>query len=628
MSGFNVSNRPVLNVNGAPLTQAEQSQSLLKDYRAHISNGANAVKSGVLHIDNRGGAQKLLRDQALHMRSRKSEGFGEAADQIKSHFHQAYEGKVSQDAFKGLMAGLDAYLLARGNQLGTKTFAKLFDAFERESASFHASGKAGGQLLPNETSDLLRAVAGPKRPRITVEGPHQRQEARRQQNQAAREPTDGLRMQIVLPPKLTPVEKRVPQLLGLVNAVGRNGQLLGARHLASGSNSNVFELIEKAGDGQSVSVMSVDYRGGFARITAESFGHGELAAAAIRAPMPHVAKATAFVLEVEHALNEQVSHRDADGKRIEVAGSIKDVYEVPASQVKGFVKANEGAIITQLAVKMPAGSGSNLKKVFSDLRPTPTQFNQVAAGLYLAIGEMHTAGLQHNDVKLANITFDTSTGQLMLVDMGTADTVSSIFKPSLAGTFKPSLAGMSVAYAHPACANRAYLDLGRYPIAGAIEGPETDRYAFAMVMLKTLAPSLSQIPAFTIRSVSDKVYMNLVNSRDSEAVGQRWLEGLMQGLAEIDLSELHEEQRDPALKACHKALEELGVAFKENASAKHLLYQTFASAMPGKSGLNAWKELAVTLAGAEGLLPDDLKALQRLRGLDNDSRRAFVTRLL
>jgi serine/threonine protein kinase len=607
MSGFNVSNRPVVNVNGSPLTQAEQSQSLLKDYRAHISNGANAVKSGVLHIDNRGGAQKLLRDQALHMRSRKSEGFDQAADQIKSLFHQAYEGKVSQDAFKGLMAGLDAYLLARGNQLGTKTFAKLFDAFERESASFQASEQAGGKLLPDDTSDLLRAAAGPKLLRITVQGPHQRQEALRQQNQAARGPSTGAVFAIVSPPKLTFDQKKVSQLEGLAHAVDRNGQLLEGRHIGTGANANAFELIEKAGDGQFVSVMTVDHKGMFAQITENSFGHGELAAAAVRAPMPHVAKATVFVLEVERDLNEQVSHRSADGKRVDVAGSVKDVYEVPASQVKGFVKANEGATITQLAVKMPSGSGSNLNTVFSTQRPTPAQLNQVAAGLYLAIGEMHTAGLQHNDVKPANITFDTSTGQLMLVDLGSAGTEKN------SGTRKPSLGGMSVSYAHPACANASYLAESDMvdPIAGAIAGPETDRYAFAMVILNTLAPSLSKVPEFSLRSVSDKVYRELVNSGDGASLGQRWLDGLMKGLAETDFSELHNEQKPSALEARNKALEELRTAFRENSAAKTLASQAFASAMPGEPGLNAWKELAVTLAGSQGLSPGDSNALQR-----------------
>jgi hypothetical protein len=110
MSGFNVSNRPVVDVNRASPSQAEQSHSSLKDYRAHISQGAGDVKSGVLHVDNRGDAQKLRHEKGLNMRARKSEDFGAAANQIKSHFQQAYEGKVSPDALKGLMAGLDAYL--------------------------------------------------------------------------------------------------------------------------------------------------------------------------------------------------------------------------------------------------------------------------------------------------------------------------------------------------------------------------------------------------------------------------------------------------------------------------------------------------------------------------------------
>ena len=159
---------------------------------------------------------------------------------------------------------------------------------------------------------------------------------------------------------------------------------------------------------------------------------------------------------------------------------------------------------------------------------------------------------------------------------------------------------------------------------GAIQGPETDRYALAMVMLDTLAPSLSNVPGLDLRGVSNQVYKQLVNSGDSESLGQRWLEGIMQGLDKLDFSKLPKEESEHIRKACKDAVGELDVAFRDNASAKTLVSQAFASAMPGESGLDAWDQLAGLLSGSTDLAPGDLETLQHKSEMNNLSQSAQV----
>ena len=590
MSGFSISNRPQVGVNKQPLTPAQQSRDVLAGYRTHLGSGEN-VKSGVIHISTRGGEQKLVRDRAFHLRSRGGAGFGQAAEQIKGHFQKAFEGKVSPDALKGLMAGLDSYLAARGNQLGTKTFAKLYDQFVQEEGKFAQSQDAGGRLLMAGASDRLMV----KQPQMAqVDGPQERQHQR----------DSGAEPQIGGAQVLKGEGKRVQQAKGLADAL----TVSEPKFLGAGEHANAFEISRPNTKG---TVIVADSSGSPPELTAKSFNSGEIGAAAAQSKMLRVAKPLTFFLEVSRELNTQVSHRSGDDSRVAVAAAIKDTYEVPAGEVQKFVAAQTqaGATVKQLAVEMPLGAGSTLRKAFEAAPPTAAQFDQMGAGLYLACTEMHEAGVLHNDIKPANVMFDPASGKVMVVDLGSAEFAGASCKTQKVG----SMAGRSEAYTHP-----SLQDVGRYfsvegdafvPNVGGINGHEADRYALGMSMLSTLAPDLEKIPVSVLKQASAQAYAAVLAEPDGNR-GSAWLEGLMQALPAAAASvNTGAENQAAVAQQVDGVVAQLGTAFAANPRARDIVEGILWSAIPGPSGARAWNELPKLLIEGQDLSKADQKRL-------------------
>ncbi len=138
MPGMQIGNnwRPasgrVSQVNEGEVRDPQEAHTTLKNYSAHLAKRGGGIKDGVLRLRQGGsGETRIYRDRFYHFRSRsRDQGVQVAGRMTKELFSQAYKDKLPASAFKSLMAGLEAYLASRQGQMGTRTFARFFTAFE------------------------------------------------------------------------------------------------------------------------------------------------------------------------------------------------------------------------------------------------------------------------------------------------------------------------------------------------------------------------------------------------------------------------------------------------------------------------------------------------------------------
>lgn len=589
MAGFNIGNlqRPVA-AQGAASAQAmsaDTAHQTLSGYSAHLKS-SGGFKEGVIRLKtNAGGDTQIYRDRAYHFRSRSGEGsgVGEAGRLTRDMFARAYEGKLSQAAHTKLMEGLDAYLLSRGGQMGTRSFERFFQAFERavgrEQALAQAAERfqAGLQAGPVKISEQALAFLQGKDSTdalssMAVSSP----ESRRADQEADERSSSSLNLSFAKPinPKSPEYVAKVQD--GVSAIYGAGGGSIAPIGDNQGAKSNPFLIDSEAG--KSVLVVPRDQK---VEVNTNSFGTGEIAAALALRPMPHVARPTEFVLTVELPLTEQLSHTASDGKRIDIAGSYKQAYRVPADQVRGFIESiheqEDGSKIFMTAVRMPAGAKTTLEAAVGEKPLEPREFAQFAAGLYLALDEMGKAKLIHHDIKAANITYDREKGEVMLIDLGGAVRVDGEDGKTRIINDHNELTK------RPGCTTDVGLDGQK---TASPHGLEYDRYGFALMLLSSLAPSVSNQTGPVLREI-----FSLPVPAQGGRVGQL-LDKLSDPSAAVSPLALHPELRLKAIKSLGDFKSQLDEAFSRDPAARGLVEQALTAGLTeGPTSDAAWRAL-------------------------------------
>lgn len=564
-------------------TASQQAASTLKNYVAHLTNkDTGEIKKGVLYLRaNQDGSSQIMRDRAYHLRSRSGERIQRAGEEIKTLFKNAYQDRMDPRQYAALERSLNEYLSARSGQMGTKSLVRFHAAFE-QGADRHATLTAHARALP---ATVTAGLAGKSDVNALLRLDVFRAGQSVTSSASAGAPADE--------GPLSAQELAAQRLQGNANALmqayGEGASQ--ASLLGKGGNSNAF-LVKAENMGSPVVVtvpMALSEP-----LTLASLGTGELAAASARAPMPHVAKPTAFLLRVKVEMDQQLSHRDGD-RAVGISGTQHETYEVPTQSLHAFLQVTQaaGAEVTLSGVKMPAGPGPDLKASYDKEPIDPGTFLRLASGLYQGLQEMALAGLVHHDVKPQNVTFDPRSGQVMLIDTGAAVQLD----PKTQQT--SSLPQRTEKFTSPK------LTIGLNGVQTVPHGADADRYACAMTLMCTLSPTLMKSE-------------NMPN----EAMTQLYLEGEThpQGRIGAFLQGLD----DPKGGAdenqfATKVAEELRTAFQNDPLARSVLEHALAAGMTEqKDSDKQWSALAKLLKarGADVDLPGNASAVVQPESAD------------
>lgn len=587
MAGFSISNLQQRMPVGNQVTQADQSRALLTQYKAHLTT-ANGVKSGVMYVGTRNGDSRIYRDHALNFRSRKGEAFKEMSAQIKNHFQQAYQGKVPPKQFEQLMKQLDVYLAQRHGGMGTQSFVRMVDAFERGAQEQAQLEKAGARTLDGEVAQLMTG-----KPLVKSE---------------AAAPSDG---GVV---KITPKMKLANMEQGLQRIVGAQDQSE-VKPLGSGAAAQVY--LTQQGDQQSV--FTLPGNGLAAEIRSDNWRHGEMAAATAKAPLDHVAKPDSFVLLVSRGMTEQLSHTQTGSKSVTLQGrdapQFDDLqaYEVPAESLQQFMQnLPEGASVTQAAVRMPLASGKNIHELTKDAPLSTEQFHQLQAGLYMAADEMHAAGLVHRDIKPANVMMDPE-GRVKAVDLGSTDAVDE------QGKALEAKGGMTPAYIRPDLIwEEASAAPGTFSAKTLVADAANDRYACAMTLMTALAPGLDGANADGRMAL--KAFQASQNVPPGSSFGAQFVNALVDGALEFATMDsapagmdAQDKQKLQVLRArVGTNVSELRERLRAEPELRQSLAQMFNASLPGEAGNAAWEALRAGALATASLPESERKALNQL----------------
>ena len=587
MAGFSISNLQQRMPVGNQVTQADQSRALLTQYKAHLTT-ANGVKSGVMYVGTRNGDSRIYRDHALNFRSRKGEAFKEMSAQIKNHFQQAYQGKVPPKQFEQLMKQLDVYLAQRHGGMGTQSFVRMVDAFERGAQEQAQLEKAGARTLDGEVAQLMTG-----KPLVKSE---------------AAAPSDG---GVV---KITPKMKLANMEQGLQRIVGAQDQSE-VKPLGSGAAAQVY--LTQQGDQQSV--FTLPGNGLAAEIRSDNWRHGEMAAATAKAPLDHVAKPDSFVLLVSRGMTEQLSHTQTGSKSVTLQGrdapQFDDLqaYEVPAERLQQFMQnLPEGASVTQAAVRMPLASGKNIHELTKDAPLSTEQFHQLQAGLYMAADEMHAAGLVHRDIKPANVMMDPE-GRVKAVDLGSTDAVDE------QGKALEAKGGMTPAYIRPDLIwEEASAAPGTFSAKTLVADAANDRYACAMTLMTALAPGLDGANADGRMAL--KAFQASQNVPPGSSFGAQFVNALVDGALEFATMDsapagmdAQDKQKLQVLRArVGTNVSELRERLRAEPELRQSLAQMFNASLPGEAGNAAWEALRAGALATASLPESERKALNQL----------------
>lgn len=594
MSGFTIqggatARMAALEQANAPAS-AQSSRDLLTGYRAHLTT-PSGVKKGVVHILKKGSGDKLVRDRWFNWHSRKNADVSQAANLLKASFADAYKDKVSPQKFAALTSALEQYLENRGNQLGTKTFVKLVDAFESATKEHGASVAAGGRALDAETTSLLSGKEASK----ALEGLKAFVKQRPQPRNRAHDDMDDPNFTFSKPDQQAVARHR---LEGLTRALDWNPSEI--RALIPGAASHAYMV----GD----AVVTAPKTNTLPTLNLKSLGKGEAAAAvaAKSSQMPHVAKPTAFIVLVSQIpVNSQISNRSGNGKAVSLTGTDAQAFEVPADKLRGFLQTQpEGTVVEQLAIKMPAGAATNIQEAVNQAPLNAKEFPQLAAGLYQGLREMHGAGLLHHDIKPANATFDRESGKVMLVDLGSTVALNAQGWTEVHTPMTPLFTSSSLQ--NPPIVNPLTEERTM-----AQHGVETDRYAMAITLMNGLAPSLAlsnQSVTTAFGNAANQIQGAVANRQDVVKIYLDTLEDLAKkepAFADIDVqgkSEDEAKRLQSQAAPARSALQELTESFDRIDGARLILETALRAGLSGTEGEAAWESLAV-------LLQDPLNAL-------------------
>ena len=583
MAGFSISNLQQRMPVGNQVTQADQSRQLLTDYKAHLTT-ANGVKSGVMYIGTRNGDTRIYRDHALNFRSRKGEAFTQMSAQIKDHFQQAYQGKVPPKQFDQLMKQVDVYLGQRHGGMGTQSFVRMVDAFERGAMEQTRLEQAGARTLDGDVAQLIQGRALPK-----AEG-----------SVPVVDPRGKLEIKV---DNMASALRRIvgPQNQSAVEPLGR------------GAAAQAY-LAQQAGQDR---VFTLPVTAGMPEIPRNDWRHGEMAAATAKAPLDHVAKPDSFVLLVSRSMTDQLSHTQTGDKSVtlqadESAFYDLQAYEVPANKLEEFMQSlPDGASVQQAAVRMPLASGKNIHELTKKEPLSTEQFHQLQAGLYLAANEMHGAGLVHRDIKPANVMMDPE-GRVKAVDLGSTDGVDA------QGKAREATGGTTPAYIRP---DLLWEDASAAPGASrlrpVIADAANDRYACAMTLMTSLAPGLDL--ANPDGRMALKAYQASQDVPPGSSFGARFVSELMSGALEFanappkgspdDIGWQKSVDQKAQIKA---SVEQLTARLQAEPELRQSLEQMFNASLPGEAGDAAWEALRAGALATASLPESDRKALNQM----------------
>ncbi len=586
MAGFSISNLQQRMPVSSQVTQADQSRALLTQYKAHLTT-AHGVKSGVMYIGTRNGDTRIYRDHALNFRSRKGDAFTQMSAQIKDHFKQAYEGKVPPKQFEQLMNQLDVYLAQRHGGMGTQSFVRMVDAFERGAQEQTRLEQAGARTLDGDVAQLMRGDPLKK-------------------SQAA-DSSDGGFVRITPKMKLANMEQ------GLQRIVGAQDQSE-VKPLGSGAAAQVY--LTRQGDQQSVFTLPGD--GIAAEIRSDNWRHGEMAAATARAPLDHVAKPDSFVLLVSRGMTDQLSHTQTGSKSVTLQGAKPvfddlQAYEVPANKLEEFMQSlPDGASVQQAAVRMPLASGKNIHELTKEGPLSTEQFHQLQAGLYLAANEMHGAGLVHRDIKPANVMMDPE-GRVKAVDLGSTDGVDA------QGKAREATGGTTPAYIRPDLIwEESSAAPGTFSAKALVADAANDRYACAMTLMTALAPGLDE--ANRDGRLALRAFQASQDVSSDSSFGEQFVDALVNGAMEFATMDSApagiDEQDKEKLRALRARVgtnvNELRERLKSEPELRQSLAQMFNASLPGEAGDAAWEELRAGALATASLPESERKALNQL----------------
>lgn len=570
-NGFAINHKPV-SAAGLPLSSADSAHQTLTKFRAHLQSG-QGIKQGVLFLrSDKDGQVHIKRDRAFHLSLRRGDAFTQAAASMKTLFLDAYQGRVSPQVFDALSRGLDAYLDNRGQKLGTHTFAKLVDQFERAATQREAALRAGAEALSPEAASLLAGNAAASALKgLTVTSP-----VRAAPQEASMEVGEGMSF------VKTSEKDRVANLRqGVALAFGH--EVREVVSLGAGSSANAFKL----GQGQGAAAVTVQRSKAEPQLLSlASLNSGEMAAASVRSPMPHVAKPTDFLLSVSRPMNEQLSHQGGAAKAISLEGQARDTYAVPQDKLRRFLQAQPpGSEVQLVAVKMPAGASTTVSQAARDKPLSKDEFFQLSAGLYLGMAEMQQAKLLHHDIKPANVTFDRATGQVTVVDLGSAVQIGED------GTTTEWSSG-SPLYSPPTLVKAPGTD------KAVRHGQEVDRFAFGMTLIASLAPDLEAAQPFAEFSQA------FATLGDADHVGAY--------LQALDQAALRPQADEATRQKAVDAKAQLLASFERIPGARAMLESVLVSVHQPASAQVTWGALALALNQAPGLPAKDREALNKL----------------
>lgn len=599
----------VSQVNEGEVTDPQHAHTTLENYSAHLAKRGGGIKDGVLRLrQGASGETRIYRDRFYHFRSRsRDQGVKDAGLMTKELFSQAYKDKLPASAFKSLMAGLDAYLTSRQGQMGTRTFAKFFNAFEAaanrqaklDKAVRELGGADGEQIQPISEESLANLLGhtGTDPLVAKISSPQSRQEEAREQARVdverGSEPFVVIHRGGAKGVSETQAQEGTAKALALgqdrVNPIGGN----------KGATALAF-LVQTEDLPKTVVTVPRQQRD---PITDDSFGTGELAAASARASMPHVSKPTEFVLKVTVPSSQELSHETGESKNIVMRGDNTQAYRVPAGQVRSFFQSTQEVtdpkdvkpLVSVAAVRMPAGPLTTLSTAMNKQPLDDRSFTNLASGLYLALCEMGSAGLVHHDLKSDNVVFDKDTGQVMLIDMGGAVRLDENGRTTVMNERNETT---------------------RHPLVEPnidSHGLEFDRYSFAVMLMITMSPKIE-------RSLVHKALASVCKIQDKELGDGGRVGALLHVLRNDEsLASIYQEPtKSEELQHLKDVAADLEARFEKDPKSRELLEQCLKAGLTtGDESQREWNQVGSLLfERSQGIERPNVKDQDELRRIN------------
>ena len=499
-TGLNYQGR-MPSVDEAHTSDAESAMNRLnarqQRFEVRSPNGTTAKKGVMFSQMGSDGNPVYRRDLPLSLRSRSGEAFRTEANNIRKDFEAAYAGKINPQLHQALMNGIDQYLTSRNHQFGTKTFVKLKQAFDQAVAQQDQMLSAGGRRLDAQTSQWLSGI---------------------------RSDSDESALK-VMQNKIT---------LGVNRMLKEQGS--SATRLES---EDIMSYRVDSPKGQSPKIINVAlWALDRPVIDPTTLKRGEVGAALAQGLMPGVAKPEAFLLRVEHNVNQSITHLQGDNRAVTVASSYAETFEVKPDELETFVRAQaqHGAKIVPIGVRIPMFAGSNLVDLMAEKRLKTNEQISLAKGLYQGAKQLQGANLLLHDIRPGGIAFDRKTGAVTLLDLGSSVSMGALKrtseKPGAEWYHRPDLRSDDNDSARP----------------GVPHGVGADRYAIASTLLSVAVPALGRLETKVLGEVLNDAFNDIQGGS-----GKKWLDAIYDALSK----EMNRNQSRDISDSCHEMQHEI-----------------------------------------------------------------------